>query len=70
MRIKTILEQEPAGQPTTVRGWVRTKRDTKTVCFFEVNDGSCLKNIQVIVDKEKTPGLQAEIDRMTTGASV
>ncbi len=70
MRIKAILAQEPAGQPATVRGWVRTKRDTKTVCFFEVNDGSCLKNIQVIVDKEKHPGLQAEIDRMTTGASV
>jgi len=70
MRIKAILAQEPAGQSTTVRGWVRTKRDTKTLCFFEVNDGSCLKNIQVIVDKEKHPGLQAEIDRMTTGASV
>ncbi|WP_045220022.1 asparagine--tRNA ligase [Desulfonatronum thioautotrophicum] len=33
-----------------VRGWVRTRRDAKEVTFLEVNDGSCLKNVQVVVD--------------------
>ena len=36
--------------PILVRGWVRTRRDTKGVTFLEVNDGTCLKNVQVVVD--------------------
>ncbi len=37
----------------TVCGWVRTARDSKVVSFIELNDGTCLKNVQLIVDKEK-----------------
>lgn len=70
MRIKEILSQSPQGQEVTVQGWVRTKRDTKTVCFLEVYDGSCFRTLQVIVDKEKAGDLQNELDRCTTGASV
>lgn len=70
MRIKEILSQSPQGQEVTVQGWVRTKRDTKTVCFLEVYDGSCFRTLQVIVDKEKAGDLQKELDRCTTGASV
>ena len=33
-----------------VKGWVRTRRSSKGFSFIEVNDGSCLKNIQVIAD--------------------
>ncbi|MBQ4325981.1 MAG: asparagine--tRNA ligase, partial [Mailhella sp.] len=35
----------------TVCGWVRTRRDSKTFAFLELNDGSCLKNLQVIIDE-------------------
>lgn len=35
----------------TVCGWVRTSRDSKNVVFLEINDGSCLKHLQVVVDK-------------------
>jgi len=70
MRIKEILSQSPQGQEVLVQGWIRTKRDTKTVCFLEVYDGSCFRTLQVIVDKEKGRNLQKELDRCTTGTSV
>lgn len=38
----------------TICGWVRTSRDSKSVAFIEVNDGTSLKNLQIIVDKSKT----------------
>ena len=34
----------------TLFGWVRTRRDSKAFSFLEVNDGSCLASIQVIID--------------------
>ncbi len=37
----------------TVCGWVRTARDSKLISFIELNDGTCLKNVQLIIDKEK-----------------
>ncbi|ADK81363.1 asparagine--tRNA ligase [Sediminispirochaeta smaragdinae] len=67
-RIVTILSMAP-GERVTVYGWVRTKRDSKNVCFLELSDGSSFRNLQVIVDKaeeEKSP----VIDSITTGASV
>jgi asparaginyl-tRNA synthetase len=48
MRIKNVLETKATGQRIEVRGWVRTRRDAKDFSFLEVNDGSCLANIQVI----------------------
>nr|WP_321299550.1 asparagine--tRNA ligase [uncultured Sphaerochaeta sp.] len=53
----------------TAEGWVRTKRDSKNVCFLEVNDGSCLKGLQVVIDKEKLAD-QNLIASITTGCSV
>ncbi len=52
----------------TVCGWVRTRRDAKAFSFLELNDGSCLRGIQVVVDAG-TPGSEALLE-MTTGASV
>ncbi len=51
-----------------VQGWVRTKRISKKVSFLEVNDGSCLSNIQVIVDHG--PETDPILDKLATGASV
>ena len=36
----------------TVCGWVRTARDSKTISFIELNDGTILSNIQLIIEKE------------------
>ncbi len=68
-RISTVLTMAPDNSSISVEGWVRTKRDSKNFCFFEINDGSCLKNLQVILDKN-TSQIEAAIHRITTGASV
>ncbi len=50
LRIADALTSETPMDNICVKGWVRTRRDAKGFSFFEVNDGSCLKNIQVIAD--------------------
>ncbi|WP_027183324.1 asparagine--tRNA ligase [Desulfovibrio inopinatus] len=49
-RIADALTCESPQDQIFIKGWVRTRRDAKGFSFFEVNDGSCLKNIQVIAD--------------------
>ena len=50
----------------TVKGWVRTKRDSKQVSFVAMNDGSCVSNLQVVIDPAK---IDADtLRRITTGA--
>ncbi|MDE6036514.1 MAG: asparagine--tRNA ligase [Ruminococcus sp.] len=49
--IKNLLSSKAENQEVTVCGWVRTSRNSKSVAFIEVNDGTSLKNIQVVVDK-------------------
>ena len=41
------------GRQIVVCGWVRTSRNSKNVAFVELNDGTCFKNLQVVIDKEK-----------------
>jgi asparaginyl-tRNA synthetase len=67
--IAQLIIADPSEQEITVEGWVRTKRDSKHVCFIELSDGSSLKNLQVIIDKS-TPEISALIERITTGASI
>ena len=69
VRARTALMMEPKGQALTIKGWVRTKRSAKNVIFLEINDGSCLSNIQAIVDGERSD-LAATAESVTTGASV
>ena len=51
--IKILLSNPTsyAGQSVTVCGWVRTARDSKTVSFIELNDGTCLNNLQLVIEK-------------------
>jgi len=65
--IKHILASTEPGDSITVKGWVRTRRDSKGFSFLELNDGSCLANLQVVVDAG-TPGSE-HITRLVTGAS-
>jgi len=66
-KIKDILEDKiDSYQDVIVMGWVRTKRVSKNIAFIEINDGSALKNLQlVILDPDAHP--LAEIN---TGASI
>ncbi len=66
--IKHVLRRTDPSAALTVAGWVRTRRDSKGFSFLELNDGSCLGNIQIVADAG-IPGY-ADISRMATGASV
>ena len=68
MLIKNLLNSETAADRIRVSGWVRTRRDSKGFSFLEVNDGSCLKNLQVIVDEAVSSF--AQFKDVTTGAAV
>ncbi|HIJ90639.1 MAG: asparagine--tRNA ligase [Desulfobulbaceae bacterium] len=68
-RIAQLLKEQPLGRTVTIQGWIRTRRDSKGFSFLEVNDGSCVANLQVIAE-ESLPRYQEEILRLTTGCSV
>ena len=51
-----------------ISGWVRTKRESKDFAFVELNDGSCLANLQIIVEPD-TEGF-AELERVATGTAL
>ncbi len=55
--IKILFEsgEKYAGTTVTVCGWVRTWRDSKSIAFIELNDGTSLKNLQLIIEKDKLP---------------
>ena len=66
--IRDALDASGPRDSILVCGWVRTRRDAKGLSFLELNDGSTLANIQVIVD-EGTPA-HAALEPINTGASV
>ena len=60
----------PAGEPVTVRGWVRTRRDSKAgLSFVNVSDGSCFAPIQVVAPST-LPNYESEVKHLTAGCSV
>lgn len=67
-KINVLLDQESGLDAVLIKGWVRTRRDSKSFSFIEINDGSSLKNIQVIADD----GLANydDIRKLTTGSAV
>src|SRR5205807_6837411 len=65
--VKHVLASSEPKEALVVKGWVRTRRDAKGFSFLELNDGSCLANLQVVVDAS-VPGFD-QISQFTTGAS-
>src|SRR5690606_6710589 len=58
----------PVGTSTTLRGWVRSRRDSKGVTFIELNDGSRFKSMQLVVD---SGALSDDVlKQVTTGSSI
>ncbi len=70
LTIKEIFALPPDGRSVTVKGWVRTKRETKAAVFLEVNDGSRMGNIQCVFDGGAVAAAASELARISTGASV
>ncbi|HXX42970.1 MAG TPA: asparagine--tRNA ligase [Chthoniobacterales bacterium] len=66
--VKQALQSSAPVSEILVRGWIRTRRDSKDFSFIEVNDGSSLRNLQIIA-RDSLPNY-AEIQRLMTGASV
>lgn len=68
-RILDLLRHGQPNQAVTIKGWVRTKREQKEFSFIEVNDGSSMAGLQVVVNAT-VPGYADAIKRISTGASV
>ena len=68
-RIKQVLARPAAGGAAVAEGWLRTARHPKWGSFLEVNDGSCLKNLQCVVDAS-LPDYADLVKRLDTGAAV
>ncbi len=69
VRVEEALGRSPGSEAIRVRGWVRTRRDSKSgFSFLELNDGSCMKSLQVLADGN-LPNYE-ELLQLSTGCSV
>ncbi len=68
-RVADILKNGQPEEKVVVKGWVRTKRELKDFAFTEVNDGSSLAGLQVVLDSE-VPEYDIIIKQINTGASI
>ncbi|WP_414754209.1 asparagine--tRNA ligase [Anabaena sp. CCY 9910] len=68
-RIAEILRSGQPDESLVVQGWVRTKRELKGFAFIEVNDGSSLGNLQVVINQD-LPDYAVIVKQLNTGASV
>ena len=66
--VKEALKRTDFGAQINVRGWVRSRRGNKQVSFIALNDGSTIKNIQIVVDLEKFD--EERLKPVTTGACI
>ena len=67
-KIVDIFAPELIGNQVSVKGWVRTRRGNKQVQFVALNDGSTIKNIQIVFDMAKFD--EEQLKPVTTGASI
>ena len=69
-RVSRVLSDGQPGESIELCGWVRTRRDSKDgFSFVELNDGSCMANVQLIIDNT-VPGYTDTIKNVTTGSSI
>ncbi|MCO5230129.1 MAG: asparagine--tRNA ligase [Chitinophagales bacterium] len=66
--IATILNEAQIGSEITIKGWVRTKRDSKNVIFININDGSTINNIQAVASPTDID--ESVLQKVVTGAGV
>ena len=65
-RIIDALKRTDFGAEINVKGWVRSKRGSKGIFFIALNDGSTIKNVQIVGDDANFP--EETLKRVTTGA--
>ena len=66
-KVKDLLAMQ-AGSKVLAKGWVRTKRGNKEIAFIALNDGSTIKSIQIVADKN--PGTEPVLARISTGSCI
>ena len=66
--VKDALKKTAPISPILVQGWVRTRRDSKDFSFIELNDGSCLRSLQIIA--KNSLANYEDVQRLITGASI
>ena len=67
-KVVDVLQSQAFGTVVNVRGWVRTHRSSKAVDFIAINDGSTIKNVQVVVDPTQ---FDADLlKQITTGSCI
>jgi asparaginyl-tRNA synthetase len=70
MSVNDARKPSAAGRDATLQGWIRTRRDSKGgFSFLELNDGSCLANIQIVADAN-LPNYESEVKKLSPGCSV
>ncbi|MBC8437560.1 MAG: asparagine--tRNA ligase [Planctomycetes bacterium] len=70
MTVLAARQTEVIGSQVLIQGWVRTRRDSKGgFSFIEINDGSCMANLQIIADAE-LENYESEITHLTAGCSI
>src|ERR1700756_4955127 len=67
--IKNALQSAVPIESVRVQGWTRTRRDSKDFSFIELNDGSSVRNLQIVAKKDALPNY-ADIQRLSTGGSI
>ena len=68
LRIAELLKSTTVDVDVDVKGWVRTKRGNKNVAFIALNDGSCMANVQIVVDLATAD--EETLKKVTTGACI
>lgn len=68
-RVNAVLKEKEVGSALMVQGWVRTRRDTGSFSFLEINDGSCLANLQVIAESSLDNYIE-EVKKLSAGCAV
>jgi len=66
--INELLKTGKVDEQVLVKGWVRTKRASKNVGFIALNDGTCINNLQIVIDYSKIN--ETLLDEIHTGASL
>jgi len=70
IQVREALQRPPGSEPVRVQGWVRTKRDSKGgFSFIEINDGSCLKGLQIVAEGS-LENYASEVLAIGTGCSI
>lgn len=69
LRVVDVLRSSQSLGSVLIRGWVRTKRESKAFSFLEINDGSCLANLQVVADAI-LPSYESAVVPARTGAAL